>query len=104
MSLPVRYVFKTDSDCVVNYPRLIELLDTISEEQKQNLYMGLCDKGKNYNTMDVSRKNYVPKSLVQGDTYIPYYVTGGGYVISYELLPKLLVESVTCLLLVIMKM
>ena len=91
LSLPVRYVFKTDSDCVVNYPRLVELLNAMSEEQKQNLYMGLCDQGKNYNTVDVSRKNYVPKSLVQGDTYIPYYVTGGGYIISYELLPKLLV-------------
>lgn len=91
LSLPIKYVFKTDSDCVVNYPRLKALIDVMTEKQKNNLYMGLCDKGKTYNTVDVSRKNYVPKSLVQENVYIPYYVTGGGYVISYGLLPKLLV-------------
>ena len=90
LRLPVKYIFKTDSDCVINYPLLTEMLSRLSEQEKANLYMGLCDQGKSYNTMDVSRKNYIPASLVKNETYIPYYVTGGGYVISYSLLPRLL--------------
>lgn len=90
LQLPIKYIFKTDSDCVINYPLLTNMLSQLSDEEKANLYMGLCDQGKSYNTMDVSRKNYIPKSMVMNNTYIPYYVTGGGYVISYSLLPRLL--------------
>ena len=53
--------------------------------------MGMCDRDKKYNVYEVARKNYIPLSLVQNETFIPYYVTGGGYVISYRLLPRLLV-------------
>lgn len=91
LSLPIQYVLKTDSDCVVNYPQLEKLIGALSELEQSQLYMGMCDRDKKYNVYEVARKNYIPLSLVQNETFIPYYVTGGGYVISYRLLPRLLV-------------
>lgn len=87
--LPVDYVLKTDSDCVVNYPYLLQLISPYNVE-KDNVYMGDCHKDERFNTRKVHSKNYIPATVV-GKTVLPYYVSGGGYLISYHLLPRLMI-------------
>ena len=87
--LSVDFVFKTDTDCVVNYPLLNQTISKY-EQNREYLYMGNCHSGEMFNTRWPDRKNYVPPSVV-GKTRIPTYASGGGYVISYKLLPKLLI-------------
>ena len=95
LSLPVQYVLKTDSDCVVNYPLLHTLLDQIppSSASRNRVYMGACRRNTKYNVYDASKKNFIPISLTQNELWYSYYVTGGGYVLSYSLLPELLVGA-----------
>lgn len=89
-NLPVKYVFKTDSDCVVNYPLLKRYIFEQSKDVQNNMYMGRCDKGSGYNYYLSTRKNFIPRSVILNELFIPYYVTGGGYLISYSILPRLL--------------
>ena len=89
-NLPVKYVFKTDSDCVVNYPLLKQYIAKLPKDNQEKLYMGRCDMGSGYNYYLSTRKNFIPRSLILNELFIPYYVTGGGYVISYSVLPRLL--------------
>ena len=87
--LPIDYVLKTDSDCVVNYPLLLQLIypyDVI----KDDVYMGDCHRDEIFNTKNHRRKNYVPAAVV-GSTVLSYYASGGGYIISYHLLPRLMI-------------
>ena len=74
---------------MVNYPLL---LNTISQyaDRKEWMYMGNCHKDEKFNTRRSNQKNYVPYSVV-GSTRLPAYASGGGYVISYNLLPDLLI-------------
>ena len=48
-NLPVKYVFKTDSDCVVNYPLLKQYIAKLPKDNQEKLYMGRCDMGSGYN-------------------------------------------------------
>ena len=79
------YILKTDSDCVINFPRLSSIVEELRGD-----YVGDCVNGSTYNYRNSSRKNYVPKSLIGTMTRIAYYSTGAGYMISMEALPKLL--------------
>lgn len=90
LNLPVKYIFKTDSDCVVNYPLLKSYITALPTETQNKLYMGRCDTNSAYNYFLATRKNFIPRSVILNELYIPYYVTGGGYVISYSILPRLL--------------
>lgn len=56
LSLPIQYVLKTDSDCVVNYPQLEKLIGALSELEQSQLYMGMCDRDKKYNVYEVAQK------------------------------------------------
>ena len=91
LSLPIQYVLKTDSDCVVNYRFLHKLVNEIPPSSRNRVYMGNCKRNTQYNVYDASKKNFIPISLAKNEMWYSYYVTGGGYVISYSLLPQLLV-------------
>lgn len=93
LSLPIQYVLKTDSDCVVNYPLLHRLLEHLPKSRRNEVYMGTCKRYTKYNVYDASRKNFIPISLTRNELWYSYYVTGGGYVLSYSLLPRLLVGA-----------
>ena len=84
---PIDYVFKTDSDCVINYPLLLSIVSQY--DYRSNVYLGNCHINEPYYTYNSLRKNYIPKVIV-GNSTIPYYNSGGGYLISYRLLPDVL--------------
>lgn len=90
LHLPVKYVVKTDSDCVINYDLLYQRIAIYDEARQNKLYMGMCHVRNTYNYKQKHKKNYVPKALLRRDTFIRYFTDGGGYVISYHLLPQLL--------------
>ena len=89
LSLPVKYIFKTDDDCVINYPLLTQIVNSVVN--KDRLYLGDCLTDNIFNIMDYTLKNVVPASLIEKEYRVNYYARGGGYVISYKLLPDLLV-------------
>ena len=90
MSLPVRYVLKTDSDCVVNYA-VLRRYARFASRRRGDVYMGNCKRDMTFNIIDPTMKNFIPNSLVGAEKRYSYYATGGGYLISYSLLPQLLV-------------
>lgn len=90
LHLPVKYIVKTDSDCVINYDLLHRRIASYSEARRNELYLGKCRKRNTYNYKNKNKKNYVPKALLRDKTFIPYFADGGGYVISYNLLPRVL--------------
>ena len=87
--IPADYVFKTDIDCVINYPLLLQHLKPY-DPLVSRVYMGDCHVGEHYLTRDIKRKQYIPATLV-GDYQIPPYASGGGYIISYKLLGELMI-------------
>ena len=87
--IPVDYVFKTDVDCVINYPLLLKHLEPY-DPLSSRVYMGDCHLREHYLTRNTKRKQYIPASLV-GDYKIPPYASGGGYIISYKLLGELMI-------------
>lgn len=92
LRLPVRYVLKTDSDCVVNYALLRRYARFVSR-RRDDVYMGNCKRDMAFNTIDPTKKNFIPNSLVGTEKRYSYYATGGGYLVSYSLLPRLLVGA-----------
>lgn len=80
------YILKTDSDCVLNMPRIEFKLRQHGGFQ----YAGNCRRNAGYYTTGKKRKNYVPRELV-GDERIEQYATGAGYIIASSVLPKLVV-------------
>ena len=82
-----KYIMKTDSDCVLNLPRIERKLWEFDGFQ----YAGNCRTNVRYYTTGVRRKNYVPPELVGEETQIAQYATGAGYVIASSVLPKLVV-------------
>lgn len=90
LHLPVKYVVKTDSDCVVNYWLLRRRVVAMSALRQNELYMGRCWFNILYNSEQEEKSTYVPKALIQNDTRVPFFAAGGCYVISYPVLPRLL--------------
>ena len=90
LHLPIQYVVKTDSDCVVNYNSLHKRVDSIDAARQNEVYMGRCWYNVSYNYKTNSSKTYVPKELLRDRDFIPYFAAGGCYVFSYRLLPRLL--------------
>lgn len=81
------YFMKTDSDCILNFPRIMEVLQNTS-----NPYIGNCKWRSSYLTepkIGRSRKRYVPFSLVQEDVSIPPYATGAGYLLRQDVIQPL---------------
>lgn len=83
----IDYVLKTDSDCVINYPLLLSIVSQF--DYRSNVYLGNCHVNEPYFTYNILKKNYIPSYIV-GSSTIPYYNSGGGYLISYRLLPDVL--------------
>lgn len=79
-----RYVMKTDDDTFVNVPRLVSYL---RRNGRRNLLLGclICSAVpvKNRNS-----KWYTPKTLF-GERVYPNYLSGTGYVISGDMVPRL---------------
>ena len=106
----VRYFMKTDSDCVLNVPSIIQYVQKANDS-----YIGNCKYKANYLTFsrleerikklrririkterqelqDLLIKRAVPDSLVMNDTRINSYATGAGYLIRSDILPRLAVS------------
>ena len=92
MKMPIKYIIKSDSDCVINIKALQDRLSQLSAAHRKELYMGNCRFNDTYNYERKELKNYVPSALIKNRVRIPYYATGGCYVISYNVLPRLLIS------------
>lgn len=87
----VQYVLKTDDDMYVNVPNLINTL--IKLPVKSNVMNGVLFRRAKPNRHPTA-KWYVPKSQFEGDTF-PDYLSGTAYVMSRDVIPKLLEASST---------
>ena len=77
------YLFKTDSDCNINYGNLLSVIN------QGYPYMGSCNtKGKYIHKQN--HKHFVPKDLV-GSGYRPPFATGGGYLVQTDLIPRIVI-------------
>ncbi|XP_054721314.1 beta-1,3-galactosyltransferase 5-like [Uloborus diversus] len=85
----VQYVLKTDDDMYINVPNLIDFL--IKTPTKSNIMYGYLFRKAKPNR-NPSHKWFVPKSQFAADMF-PDYLSGTGYVMSRDVVPKLL-ESV----------
>ena len=85
------FVLKTDDDCFVNQSNLLEFLQR--QGTKDPLYAGRVQWSMPA-IRDRESKFYVPHS-VHKDFYLHPYASGGGYVISWNLLQALLSKSKT---------
>ena len=83
------YVMKTDSDCVVNIPRLLRYLNGMDKYHPQ--YIGKCSLHWTFNIDDPTQKNYVPPSLVVPRQRFIGYASGGGYILRADGIPRLLI-------------
>lgn len=87
-----KYVLKTDDDCFVNVLSLVEWLQEYRETNgSKSLYAGNIQK-----EMEVVRhkqNRYYVSFMEFNQRIYPPYASGGGYVFSGSLLPKLLAAS-----------
>ena len=83
------YVMKTDSDCVVNIPELMHSLNKTEKDHPQ--YIGKCSKKWHFNVIDPKQKNWVPLELVGVRNHFTGYASGGGYILRFSAIPRLLV-------------
>ena len=105
------YYMKTDSDCVLNVPRLMQYIQTANrtyignckykksyltysalEKRKQRMRRIIRDKFLRKEAYDLLVKRAIPDSLVGNDTRITSYATGAGYLIRSDILPQLAVS------------
>jgi hypothetical protein len=73
------FIMKTDDDCFVDIPKVMELLR--EKKQRKNLYMGRCYPSKP--ERDASKRWYVNKDAFSGDSF-PNYCRGTGYFLSLD--------------------
>ena len=89
---PSKYVLKTDDDCYVNTYSLIEWLREYHTNQSwRDLYVGRVQVGMGV-VRDKTKRHFVSKEDHRLPTFRPY-VSGGGYVFTASLLPRLLEAS-----------
>ncbi|KFM67692.1 Beta-1,3-galactosyltransferase 2, partial [Stegodyphus mimosarum] len=87
----VQYVLKTDDDMYVNVPNLIKSL--LRLPVKSNVMYGVLFRKAKPNRNSLA-KWFVPKSQFEADTF-PDYLSGTGYVMTRDVVPKLLEASTT---------
>lgn len=87
----VQYVLKTDDDMYINVPNLLTTL--IRLPVKSNVMYGVLFRKATPNRHP-SAKWFVPKNQFEGDMF-PDYLSGTGYVMSRDVVPKLLEASGT---------
>lgn len=87
----VQYVLKTDDDMYVNVPNLVSTL--VRLPVKSNVMYGVLFRKAKPNRHP-SAKWYVPKNQFEGDMF-PDYLSGTAYVMSRDVVPKLLEASGT---------
>ncbi|RZF33631.1 hypothetical protein LSTR_LSTR007009 [Laodelphax striatellus] len=81
----ISFVMKTDDDMFVNLPALVALLK--STTRTTNLLLGsLICRAKPI--LDTNSKWYTPHYMYHGQTY-PNYLSGTGYVMSYDVVTRL---------------
>lgn len=83
------YVMKTDSDCVVNIPRVLRLLNKLA--RKYPKYIGKCSKFGKFNIISPQQKNFVPLQLIGNNRKQLSFASGGGYILLTKVIPQLLV-------------
>ncbi|XP_054460864.1 N-acetyllactosaminide beta-1,3-N-acetylglucosaminyltransferase 2a isoform X2 [Anoplopoma fimbria] len=81
-----RFVLKGDDDVFINTPRVINLLEGLTESKAKDLFVGdvISDAGPHRNR---KLKYFVPESVFVGQ--YPAYAGGGGYLYSGELALRL---------------
>ena len=73
------FIMKTDDDCFVDIPKVLDLLH--EQEERKNLYMGRCYSAKP--ERDPSKRWYVSKESFPDESY-PTYCRGTGYFLSLD--------------------
>ena len=86
-----KYFYKGDDDMFVNMKNIITLLNKTSESNKRRLFVGNRMLRSRPVTIKKS-KYYVPKTQFN-EAYYPPYCSGGGYVISGNLIPEMFKAS-----------
>ena len=86
-----KYYYKGDDDMFVNMKNIITLLNKTSESNKRRLFVGNRMLRSRPVTIKKS-KYYVPKTQFN-EAYYPPYCSGGGYVISGNLIPEMFKAS-----------
>ena len=82
----IEYVLKTDSDCFVNVTKIMTYLDFLTPSQPY--FIGDCHcKGKYI----LGRRGCPPMEIVNATKRLPCYSYGGGYMLSANAIPKLMV-------------
>ncbi|XP_071793776.1 uncharacterized protein [Asterias amurensis] len=86
-----KYFYKGDDDMFVNMKNIITLLNKTSESNKRRLFVGNRMLRRRPVTIKKS-KYYVPETQFN-EAYYPPYCSGGGYVISGNLIPEMFEAS-----------
>lgn len=84
------YVLKTDSDCVLNLPLLLQQLSKTNVQSQP--YGGFCRSHEHLITKK-GNKHYVPLSIHRHETEIPTFSSGGGYYLANWIIPQMLIAS-----------
>lgn len=83
----IDFVLKTDSDCYLNFTKIMALVDTLSPAQSH--FVGDCHcKGKYM----LHRRGCPPISIVNSTARLPCYNYGGGYILSAKDIPRLMIS------------
>lgn len=89
----IDYVLKTDDDCFVNAELLVDFI-TNSEDTMTNLYVGRAFvETKDREVVRTDGNKWVLSYDMYPDKYYPQYNSGTGYLLSLDVLPKLLAIS-----------
>lgn len=73
------FIMKTDDDCFVDVPKVLNLLH--EQKETKNLYMGRCYPSKP--VRDPTKRWYVSKDSFKGEMF-PNYCRGTGYFLSLD--------------------
>ncbi|XP_041466006.1 uncharacterized protein LOC121416580 [Lytechinus variegatus] len=87
-----KYFLKGDDDVFANLRNILHLLQEMNSHGKglQELYLG--DGGREYRNKNQDKKYHVASEEYSGRVF-PQYCVGGGYVLSVDLIDRLLKES-----------
>jgi hypothetical protein len=89
LHLPIRYVIKTDSDMVLNIPKIMKNIYSVSKMNLHSFYGGNCIY---CNYKRSSRKHYIPSCIYENESIIKSFARGGLYVFTYNILPSILIS------------
>lgn len=82
------YIIKTDTDCVINYKKILEMIDSYSSED--HLYAGNCACKEHFS---FKRDTDPPRSAIPPGYLLPCYSYGAGYVLPMKDIPSLMIAT-----------